>query len=91
VAHVVILLPLFVATPALAYDPLATARDAPAAAPQDFTIRDPDRRRDIPVRVYLPSQPGAAPVVLVSHGLGGSRAGSAYLGRHWAARGYDVT
>jgi predicted dienelactone hydrolase len=27
-------------------------------------------------------------VVLFSHGLGGSRRGSAYLGRHWAARGY---
>jgi predicted dienelactone hydrolase len=27
-------------------------------------------------------------VVLFSHGLGGSRQGSAYLGRHWAARGY---
>jgi hypothetical protein len=26
--------------------------------------------------------------VLFSHGLGGSRAGSAYLGEHWSARGY---
>jgi len=26
--------------------------------------------------------------VLFSHGLGGSREGSAFLGRHWAARGY---
>ena len=29
-----------------------------------------------------------APVVLFSHGLGGSREGSVYLGEHWAARGY---
>src|SRR5260221_1600868 len=29
-----------------------------------------------------------APVVLFSHGLGGSRAGSTFLGKHWAARGY---
>ncbi|AKJ63739.1 alpha/beta fold hydrolase [Kiritimatiella glycovorans] len=29
-----------------------------------------------------------APVVLFSHGLGGSREGSAYLGYHWATRGY---
>jgi predicted dienelactone hydrolase len=28
--------------------------------------------------------------VLFSHGLGGSREGSPYLGRHWAARGYVV-
>jgi predicted dienelactone hydrolase len=89
-AGVVIALPLLVTMPALAYDPLATAKDAAAAEPQDFTVRDPDRNRDIPVRVYLPSQPGAAPVVLFSHGLGGSRAGSVYLGRHWAARGYVV-
>jgi predicted dienelactone hydrolase len=32
--------------------------------------------------------PGAAPVVLFSHGLGGSRTGSVFLGEHWAARGY---
>ena len=30
----------------------------------------------------------AAPVVLFSHGLGGSREGSAFLGKHWSARGY---
>jgi predicted dienelactone hydrolase len=30
----------------------------------------------------------AGPVVLFSHGLGGTREGSAYLGRHWASRGY---
>jgi predicted dienelactone hydrolase len=41
------------------------------------------------VRVYLPTGPDRAPVVLFSHGLGGgSRAGLAYLGQHWAARGY---
>jgi predicted dienelactone hydrolase len=27
-------------------------------------------------------------VILFSHGLGGSRTGSAFLGEHWAARGY---
>ena len=38
--------------------------------------------------VYLPLRTGAAPVVLFSHGLGGTREGSSFLGRHWAARGY---
>ena len=28
--------------------------------------------------------------MLFSHGLGGSREGSAFLGKHWAARGYVV-
>ena len=40
------------------------------------------------MRVYLPTNTTPAPVVLFSHGLGGSRAGSAFLGEHWAARGY---
>lgn len=72
-----------------AYDPL----EAPAGATPrmlDFTVSDADRGRDIPIRVFLPPEKRAAPVVLFSHGLGGSRAGSAFLGRHWAARGYAV-
>ena len=53
-----------------------------------MTVRDSPRNRDIPVLVYLPSAAKAAPVILFSHGLGGSRNGSPYLGRHWSARGY---
>ncbi len=71
----------------LPYDPL---RVQPAEVPTaDFTVPDAARGREIPVRVYLPARAGAAAaVVLFSHGLGGSREGSAFLGRHWAARGY---
>ncbi len=29
-------------------------------------------------------------MILFSHGLGGSRSGSAFLGEHWAARGYGA-
>jgi len=71
---------------AFAYDPLAAPK--PGMPPQDFTIRDAARDREIPVRVYLPAEKKIAPVVLFSHGLGGSREGSAFLGRHWSARGY---
>lgn len=69
------------------YDPLAVS---PEFTPQavDLTVKDVQRHRDIPVRVYLPQAMQAAPVVLFSHGLGGSREGSGYLGKHWAARGY---
>ncbi|HEY5315638.1 MAG TPA: dienelactone hydrolase, partial [Pirellulales bacterium] len=56
----------------------------------DLTVVDASRSREIPVRVYLPDDKAPAPVVLFSHGLGGSRQGSAYLGEHWAARGYVV-
>jgi predicted dienelactone hydrolase len=69
------------------YDPLAVD---PAFRPAhvDLTVHDAVRQRDIPIRVYLPRHTALAPVVLFSHGLGGTRAGSAFLGEHWAARGY---
>jgi predicted dienelactone hydrolase len=71
----------------VAYDPLAvTARQRPE--PLDLTFTDAARKRELPIRVYLPAETTTAPVVLFSHGLGGSREGSAYLGKHWAARGY---
>ncbi|MFO0956221.1 MAG: hypothetical protein U0800_02010 [Isosphaeraceae bacterium] len=70
------------------YDPLAVDGRKPAD-PIDLSFRDAGRDREIPLLVYLPADGGArAPVVLFSHGLGGSRNGSAALGRHWAARGY---
>jgi predicted dienelactone hydrolase len=69
------------------YDPLTVSS---GWKPQwlDLTVKDVQRHRDIPVRVYLPEATRAAPAVLFSHGLGGSREGSGYLGNHWAARGY---
>lgn len=74
-------------TPSKAYDPLLLPSEQPPA-PLDLTVTDTNRQRDIPIRVYLPADTTAAPVVLFSHGLGGSRQASAYLGGHWAARGY---
>jgi predicted dienelactone hydrolase len=83
--------PLLFASQAIAaeslYDPLAaSARFVPEIL--DLTLHDAKRDRNIPIRVYLPSEKSPAPVVLFSHGLGGSREGNAYLGTHWAARGY---
>ncbi len=69
------------------YDPLKIDA-ASVPEPIDLTVHDATRDRDIPIRVYLPAAHDVAPVVLFSHGLGGSRAGSAFLGRHWAGRGY---
>jgi len=52
-------------------------------------LRDAKRERDVPIRVYQPKTlDAAAPVILVSHGLGGSREGYKYLGEHWASYGY---
>ncbi len=77
---------------ASAYDPLAVPKDrgGKATAPVDLTVHDSKRNRDIPIRVFLPAETGAAPVVIFSHGLGGNREGSAYLGEHWSVRGYVV-
>jgi predicted dienelactone hydrolase len=74
---------------ALGYHPLSVA-EARRAEPLDFTVRDEGRGREIPIRVMLPAGTGAAPVVVFSHGLGGSREGNPYLGEHWAGRGYAV-
>jgi len=74
---------------AWAYDPLAVSGKSTVST-QDFVVNDLSRHREIPLRVFLPAATHAAPVVLFSHGLGGSREGSAYLGQHWAACGYVV-
>jgi len=71
------------------YDPL-TVDPKFQAETRELTAHDARRNRDIPVRIYLPANEKPAPVVLFSHGLGGSRAGSKFLGEHWAARGYIV-
>lgn len=70
-----------------AYDPLKVVEPGAAAA-LGLTVHDGDRTRDLALRVYLPAGTSAAPVVLFSHGLGGSCENNPYLGRHWAARGY---
>lgn len=72
--------------PAMAYDPLTTVDGTPQTV--DLTVEDKKRARKIPVLVYLPKTSGAAPVALFSHGLGGNRQGSKFLGEHWAKRGY---
>ena len=71
------------------YDPLALSS---LSHPEtlDLTVNDKARERGIPLRVYFPADRTPAPVVLFSHGLGGSREGNAYMGRHWAGRGYLV-
>ncbi len=49
---------------------------------------DSTRDRTVPVKVYRIKSPQPQPVILFSHGLGGSRENSPYLGEHWARSGY---
>jgi dienelactone hydrolase len=60
-----------------------------AVATVEYTWTDPARNRQVPVKIYYP-QTGAGPfpVIIFSHGLGGTREGYEYLGRHWASYGY---
>ena len=73
-----------------AEDDAAPAPEAvPAAAPEDGVFVDRSRGRSVPYRLYPPEGgTGAAPVVLFSHGLGGSRRGAPYLGRALGEAGY---
>ena len=60
---------------------------------QTFEWQDGSRNRGVPARLYLPVvgkggviQP--VPLIVFSHGMGGSRDGYQYLGRYFAANGY---
>jgi predicted dienelactone hydrolase len=76
-------------TAAPAYDPLRLPSDA-LPEPLLLEVQDGNRDRKLPLCVYLPTAPAAAPVILFSHGLGGSCRNNAHMGQHWSARGYVV-
>ncbi|WP_177431997.1 alpha/beta hydrolase family protein [Pseudomonas sp. o96-267] len=68
----------------------ATEEDEPAYEITDFDWVDQSRSRAVPVRLYWPTnvQPGTSvPLVVFSHGIGGSRKGYSYLGKHWSSHG----
>jgi predicted dienelactone hydrolase len=71
--------------------PTKPARAQPAAPSFiDFDWTDSARSRDVPARLHWPTgvAPGArVPLIVFSHGIGGSRRGYSYLGRYWSARG----
>jgi len=85
------------AAPAIKLEVLAaTAPEALTVDPaqyssQTFDWYDTTRDRSVPAKLYLPAgplKPGALPLVVFSHGIGGSRDGYSYLGSYFAANGY---
>jgi len=69
----------------------ATATTRAGYSTRDYEWLDAARQRQVPVRLYLPDSASAdqpVPLVVFSHGIGGSRAGYSYLGRYWASQGY---
>ena len=77
-----------------AFAQIASADYAPAPGTNavDFVRydwHDASRDRDVPVKIYFPKNAnGPFPVIIFSHGLGGSREGYEYLGEYWASHGY---
>jgi predicted dienelactone hydrolase len=82
----------------VAATPLATtAQPAPyetAGSTQvqvrDLLWADPARQRSLPLRLRLPDGTGRVPVVLFSHGLGGSVDAGQFWAEHWASHGFAV-
>ena len=56
----------------------------------DITLRDSSRNRDVPLRVSYPDGAGPYPVIVFSHGAGGSSRTFDGLARFWATRGFAV-
>lgn len=77
---------------------LAALLPMPEAARYEVRYFDWDdgaRQRPVKAKLYLPAQTAASaapagpvPLVIFSHGIGGSREGYTYLGKYWAANGY---
>lgn len=63
---------------------------AEETAPETLLLNpvDESRNRTIPIKVYFAKRESPVPVVLFSHGLGGSREANPYLGTHWVKAGY---
>lgn len=68
------------------YDPLAI--ESTKVKTLELKVQDAQRGRKVPALIYLPSSTDPAPVIIHSHGLGGKKETSSFLGKHWAARGY---
>ena len=66
---------------------LLAAGSASAFETHDFDWVDEKRERPVPVRLYWPQADGPVPLVVFSHGIGGSRRGYSYLGEYFASQG----
>lgn len=53
----------------------------------DLDWIDTRRQRAVPVRLYLPQRAERVPLVVFSHGIGGTRRGYSWLGQHLARNG----
>jgi predicted dienelactone hydrolase len=54
----------------------------------DIVLHDAKRDKVLHVRIFYPNEPGPYPVIVFSHGAGGSQSCCEALTRHWATYGY---
>jgi len=54
----------------------------------DLVLHDANRGKDVHVRIFYPNDAGKYPVIVFSHGAGGSQNCCDGLTRHWATYGY---
>ena len=79
------------AVPAARAAAAGTAVIAAGITTRDADWYDTKRERTVPVRLYLPAVMAAnvkLPLVIFSHGLGGSRLGYSHIGQHLARNGF---
>ena len=71
--------------------PRATAAEPFLVETLDLEWRDTKRQREVLAKIYFPKNATTpCPVLVFSHGLGGTRNNYEYLGQHWASHGYVV-
>jgi len=73
--------------------PPALPQEAPGpvrAEVSDLRWTDTERNRALPLRLRLPDAPGPRPLILFSHGLGGSVDAGRLWAEHWASHGFAV-
>jgi predicted dienelactone hydrolase len=63
------------------------SNDTPSFHTIDMDWDDPRRQRQVPVRLYMPQARHSVPLVVFSHGIGGSRMGYTWLGQAFARHG----
>ena len=56
----------------------------------EIVVEDKSRDRKIPIRIYCPETGGPYPVIIYSHGLGGSKRGKVYWSEFLAGHGYVI-
>jgi predicted dienelactone hydrolase len=70
---------------------LCQAQSDSVGVVETLTVHDNSRQRDVPLKIYYPRSAAPAdkfPVILFSHGAGGSKDGYGYVGQFRASHGY---